>query len=42
MQKSKSIDRRTVIFSTYQSLDVISEAQTKGMNKIAYQLNKVG
>ena len=35
VQKSKSIDRRTVIFSTYQSLDVISEAQTKGMNKIA-------
>ena len=35
VQKSKSIDMRTVIFSTYQSLDVISEAQAKGMNKIA-------
>ena len=35
VQKSKSIDRRTVIFSTYQSLDVIREAQARGMNKIA-------
>ena len=35
VSKSQSIDRRTVIFSTYQSLDVISEAQTKGLEKIA-------
>ena len=35
VNKSQSIDRRTVIFSTYQSLDVISEAQAKGLGKIS-------
>ena len=35
VKKSKSINRRTVIFSTYQSLDVISEAQAKGLGEIA-------
>ena len=35
VQKSQSIDRRTVIFSTYQSLEVIIEAQKMGMGKIA-------
>ena len=35
VQKSQSKDRRTVIFSTYQSLEVISDAQAKGLGKIA-------
>ena len=35
VNRSKSIDRRTVIFSTYQSLDVISDAQANGLGNIA-------
>ena len=35
VNRSKSIDRRTVIFSTYQSLDVISDAQANGLGDIA-------
>ena len=35
VQKSQSKDRRTVIFSTYQSLEVIRDAQAKGLGKIA-------
>ena len=35
VQRSHRTDRRTVIFSTYQSLDVISKAQSLGMGDIS-------
>ena len=35
VRRSHTFDRRTVIFSTYQSLDVISKAQRLGMDNIA-------
>ena len=35
VKRSQAFDRRTVIFSTYQSLEVISKAQELGMGEIA-------
>ena len=35
LKRSQTFDRRTMIFSTYQSLDVISECQDLGMGRIA-------
>ena len=35
IERTRSSERRTVIFSTYQSLDVVSEAQRLGVGEIA-------